>query len=80
VKHEHDWRPLIGWQGRYRCESCAALGYRGLINLGASAMEHPGYDSMIITYKCQKKGCRRAAIGRKPQRCAEHSKINEILR
>lgn len=76
ARHVHAWQPLSGWSGRYRCPECHAIGYRGIVNLGANteALAHgnTAYGSAIVPYRCTWKGCTRAAVARKPQRCAEH--------
>lgn len=48
---EHDWKPLPKWQGRYRCQECGALGYRGLMKRGGRKSER----GKILPYGCSKR-------------------------
>lgn len=47
-KDVHDWEAVYTWCGRYKCRTCATLGYRGLV-MGEAA----GRRKMdILPYKC----------------------------
>jgi hypothetical protein len=74
--HAHDWQPVQGWVGRYRCAGCGVLGYRGVTqpDVHYVAGEKP---EVIFPYLCASKvggqPCGRGAVTRKPrQACAEH--------
>jgi hypothetical protein len=67
---EHAWSPLPTWSARYRCGSCGAIGYRGIVNQGETSA--PGRAVAIIPYRCTRKDCHRLAVKRKPQVCTEH--------
>lgn len=44
----HTWKSIYEWCGRYRCEACGALGYRGLV----MAVVAKSKAMAIIPYKC----------------------------
>ncbi len=77
----HDWQPLSGWSGRYRCETCRILGYRGIVNAaqqeGRNHNDEPIKNQprvrTIIPYICKVRDCKRGAVVRKPkQLCIKH--------
>lgn len=59
----HDWQPLHGWCGRYRCSYCRVLAHREALQ---------GVD-VLTPYKCIRKGCTHGAVQRKPQLCQTHA-------
>lgn len=72
TEHVHDWKPISGWTGRYRCEGCLALGYRALVS--ASPTAYGRRTSEIVPYTCSK--CPKPAVvrdvKRKKQFCEDH--------
>lgn len=69
-RHLHDWQPVISWSGRYRCDSCGVLGYRGVTQPNVHTDYKP---AEIFPYICKKKGCTRGAmVVGKRQVCSEH--------
>jgi hypothetical protein len=67
----HSWEPVFGWNGRYRCKWCGALGYRQIINGGAR-----GVPWHIVIYVCRHEGCKEPAVvgPKKGQLCVTHVK------
>ena len=72
--HEHDWKPVPGYTGRYRCSGCQAFGYK------ARVVTSYGRNDPITPYKCKvcggwavaKDGISPVRLGRKQWRCARH--------
>jgi len=56
----HDWKPIQGWSGRYRCRVCRVIGYRKAETKGRD--ESPVGGSVIAPYVCRK--CRGPATKR----------------
>lgn len=75
MSHEHDWQPIEGWCGRYRCSKCQVIGYRKFV------MDRTARNgTVIIPYACAHPGCnRKAQVGDKYGRrfCFEHWKRKE---
>ena len=78
----HDWKPVNGWVGRYRCPTCHCFGYRKRLTT------EYGRESVIIPYICRVRSCNKWAVtkesvgryGRNREwRCTDHRKeINEL--
>lgn len=44
---EHDWKPITGWMGRYKCEHCHIIGYKVLVTASTSDNDdtvHSGFN------------------------------------
>lgn len=64
----HAWKPIDGWDGRYRCYWCKAIAYKNLVNGGAR-----GNPCALSVYVCAYADCHEPAIQKRPkQRCSEH--------
>ncbi len=60
MRHEHEWEPIPGQSGRYRCVDlyCLGMGYRGVVaNINAETYR----ASLIFPYLCSQAGCEAAA-------------------
>lgn len=55
--HAHDWQPVLGYVGRYRCVLCGAFGYKSRPVTGFGNYE-------VVAYKC--KMCSAPAVGHDP--------------
>lgn len=62
----HEWVSIPTWCGRYRCQACAVLGYRGVV-VGTYAGSRAG---QIIPYKCPK--CHGPTTGWRRKRPGEY--------
>lgn len=72
--HVHDWKPLTGWVGRYRCRDCGVLAHRATHDGAAKAAAGGRPFEAFRPYVCTVKGCTRGAVRRNPKQvCAEHS-------
>lgn len=70
----HDWQPIMGWVGRYRCTRCGGIGHRCTGDSEAKAPFGRPFE-LIVPYRCARKGCDRAAVRRRPkQLCTVHDK------
>jgi hypothetical protein len=74
MTHTHTWEPVSTWYGRYRCQDCAAFGYRKVV-LPDGLKATGGSD--IVPYRCRV--CKAPAIAKDPPggrsrswRCAAH--------
>ena len=63
--HEHDWRPVLTWSGRYRCQGCQCFGYRRVV-LPTEINRATGHQ--ITPYRCAVKGCGGWAVMKMPGR------------
>jgi len=45
----HDWKPLAGWTGRYRCACHSIIGYRGIVTPDVHTKQR---DGVIFFYCC----------------------------
>jgi hypothetical protein len=75
--HLHQWEPIQGWVGRYRCSACKVIAYKGLC-IGRPVLGGKRL-TQFIPYKCQAKKkdgehCSAPAVKMKPQRCVAHTK------
>ena len=53
----HDWQPINGWQGRYKCSDCFTLGYHKLVIATERNFPtglHGKHDRQILPYLCPK--------------------------
>lgn len=41
----HQWEPLHGWVGRYRCAACFVVGYKQRLTTGFGSTE-------VVPYRC----------------------------
>lgn len=71
----HDWYPVPGWNGRYRCKWCKGLGYKHVVTGGMR-----GPLSRLDVYVCRYPGCSEPAVvgPKKGQRCREHVKPADL--
>jgi hypothetical protein len=73
----HDWQPIMGWVGRYRCSFCRVIAHRCTTDSEVKAMFGPRKFEDFVPYVCVRKGCTRGAVVRKPrQLCAEHERMS----
>ena len=77
LEHDHEWNPIPGWSGRYRCTVCLCFGYRGVVSQKSGLIREEDarkrYARTIIPYRCQKPGCAQpATVLREGQRCPAH--------
>jgi hypothetical protein len=73
----HDWKPIEGWVGRYRCSWCNIIGYRKIIIPRSVLRDSKDDPGGIIPYKCGHPKCKHYAhrsIRRGEFRCLSHSK------
>ena len=85
----HEFVPIPGWRGRYRCKWCKALAYRKFVigdqldHAGPTRRDlkanHPMYRSpRMILYRCARKGCNNPAVTydrfKRGQLCFKHLK------
>ena len=59
ITHAHDWNPVQGWTGRYRCNGCGAFGYKGSV-VCTRKMPRLRAVATIFPYQCRQ--CKRAAV------------------
>lgn len=66
---EHEWEPLTGWVGRYRCVNCRVLAFKPLTR---GAVER---GEKMRVYICKKPKCINPAVTHKGGRqlCKEHA-------
>jgi len=67
----HEWHPVPGWNGRYRCRWCKGLAYKHIVTGGMR-----GNILKTEVYVCRHDGCGEPAVvgPRKGQLCAAHVK------
>lgn len=81
----HEFDPIPGWRGRYRCKWCGALAYRKFVlgdaldGGGRADMDGPIYrTTRLVLYRCSVRGCEEPAVSYKRtkhgQLCREHLK------
>jgi hypothetical protein len=84
----HEFVPIPGWRGRYRCKWCKALAYRKFV-IG-DQLDHAGptrrdfkhwmvrRSPRMILYRCARKGCNNPAVTydrfKRGQLCFKHLK------
>lgn len=49
---DHAWVHIDGWAGRYRCDRCHIIGYKGFVT-GIYGRTNPK-NSQVIPYRCPK--------------------------
>ena len=76
--HQHDWQPIDGWCGRYRCKTCRIAGYRPrIVTLDVEGGPYGG--TAITPYVCAvtrggvRCGCPAEWRQKGTWKCREHS-------
>jgi len=65
----HEFEPVQGWRGRYRCKWCGALAYRKFVlgdaldGGGGRADNGPIFrTAKLVLYRCAVRGCDEPAV------------------